>query len=57
MRIASAHRTPHAMAEIARDFPEVTLLCTDEKDKTLFEDEDFELAEKMNVVLCIAAAG
>lgn len=57
MRIASAHRTPEAMAELARAFPNV--LESLESDNTFknVTPEVIAVAGRLQVVICIAAAG
>lgn len=37
VRIASAHRTPEAMAELARAFPNVLILCESDEKKGLLD--------------------
>ncbi len=57
VRIASAHRTPEAMAELARAFPNV--LESLESDNTFknVTPEVIAVAGRLQVVICIAAAG
>jgi phosphoribosylcarboxyaminoimidazole (NCAIR) mutase len=57
VRIASAHRTPEAMAEIARAFPEVLIICENDKEATVMNQDDLAMNQRLHVITSIACAG
>lgn len=58
VRIASAHRTPEAMMEIAKAFPNVLVSFEwEDTDFTKVSPEARALCERLEIVTCIAAAG
>jgi len=58
VRIASAHRTPDAMVQLAKSFPNVQVsLEGEDENYTQVSEDSRELCKRLNIVTCIAAAG